>query len=651
MSHVQARKLAQEIASRYFSEIDVNRTHSENIKNHFRALIQAVTLYIINVNNEFELQQQEETKTIDEAVVIKDFDWREYIITNNNNSKDGVCAARSTNLNSLNAKAYESLTRRTKARLEAFVTGASLCATGEDEELKQTDLKATTLPFAGLQRLNTAAAAPKNPALSPVLSSMNATLSRMSVGKGVKCQQVAEDELLLRSELYIRSVYRAKLLQQECVVAAEPARALKARARSIVVAFVDTVNTVQSQNPVLTRLLKYLTLELLAVEVLSEELFKFIRRIASDYVQSISFASLAFLSSPENSAQRNLTPMILKYLRYLQANWKNSVADCELERMLSLALDPIMRQTFKTIEFRSIGHLLEVCSGFRQGLQNIEISPTMRVQDERLDDNDAVRQALRDLQREVITLNGNILPPVRNRKELIQLLSQTLNSRTLTTLPNKIINKKKNKVKLSDDEKYEERDWESEDFTTTDAESARATPAAVDRRRRRSFRLTTVDFLTKRLLLAASRTGTGGDAYFVVRDLFGGQDVEVVPSKEVYTYGRTVRPGSIEFIVRLSSVTIKCHGSFDVYPKTLLNEVEPLIQVHTTTAETIALQEVRSSDSASENGKSKDDDLDDDSDHNPAMVVQERITDRTGWRSMSVRPALYEKFVEFNTPS
>jgi hypothetical protein len=221
--------------------------------------------------------------------------------------------------------------------------------------------------------------------------------------------------------------------------------------------------------------------------------------------------------------------------------------------------------------------------------------------------------------------------------------------------------------------------------------------------RRRSFRLSTIDFLTKRLLLAASRTGTFGDAYFVVRDLFGGDEVEVVPSRSVSRMGRSVRPGSIEITVRLASLTIKCHGSFDVYPKSLVGDCEPLIQLHTTTTETIGLQEVRAVDALtsppSATGRcgiqdlsipslslhgddcyDSDDDYDefqeeivDDGSENDNggsssrglrslprqrqprrradMVVQERITDRTGWRHLSIRPALYEKHEEFSTPS
>jgi hypothetical protein len=102
-------------------------------------------------------------------------------------------------------------------------------------------------------------------------------------------------------------------------------------------------------------------------------------------------------------------------------------------------------------------------------------------------------------------------------------------------------------------------------------------------------------------------------------------------------------------------VTIKCHGSFDVYPKSLVGDCEPLIQVRTCMTETIALQEVRKTDSTSEDNSGHDDELnsdDDAEDEKPAvMVLQERKTDRTGWRTLSIKPALYERVEVWNTPS
>jgi hypothetical protein len=139
------------------------------------------------------------------------------------------------------------------------------------------------------------------------------------------------------------------------------------------------------------------------------------------------------------------------------------------------------------------------------------------------------------------------------------------------------------------------------------------------------------------------------------KDLFGGEDVEVVPTNTVAYQDRMVRPGTIDILVRLASVTIKCHQSFDIYPKSLVGEVEPLIQFHTTTTESISLKEVRASDTDNDNGDCTRDDRtagDDDAEcPSSLMVVREQETDRTGWRVISIRPAMYEKIETWNTPS
>lgn len=137
------------------------------------------------------------------------------------------------------------------------------------------------------------------------------------------------------------------------------------------------------------------------------------------------------------------------------------------------------------------------------------------------------------------------------------------------------------------------------------------------------------------------------------KDLFGGEDVEVVPTSTVGFRDRMVRPGTIDILVRLASVTIKCHQSFDIYPKSLIGEVEPLVQFHTTTTESIYLQEVRAAkDNNGEDTLDERTSVDDDAKPTSSlMVVREQQTDRTGWRVISIRPALYEKVETWNTPS
>ena len=139
------------------------------------------------------------------------------------------------------------------------------------------------------------------------------------------------------------------------------------------------------------------------------------------------------------------------------------------------------------------------------------------------------------------------------------------------------------------------------------------------------------------------------------KDLFGGEDVEVVPTSTVAFRDRMVHPGTIDILVRLASVTIKCHQSFDIYPKSLIGETEPLIQFHTTTTESISLQEVRANEKNSTGEHCTPDERtstgSDAEQQASLMVIKEQQTDRTGWRVISIRPAMYEKIETWNTPS
>jgi hypothetical protein len=683
MSSVNAKLLAQDVASWYLSHLDPYTPQSENIKKFLRCPLLAVTLNALHssrldpagghtmAQGDARVVPEEEKKSSNGT---NSGDWREYLQGQQLWTEQ-------------RQETYDNLSPRTKARMEAFLTG---CALAVDSGFVLTTPAPVASPAKPAPGRSTSPArktsdvdlqdglanlgAPKS-----TLPTLMGQISQSSSGPLIEHPQIPEEQLVIRLELYIRSLHRVRTLQEECVVAMEPPRAIKARARYITSSLIATAGCVRSMRPVLTQLLNSLTKELLAVETLSEPLAKVIRKIVSEYEHNTSFASLAFLSSPEVSADSRLAPLIVKYLKYLQCEWEGLVQECLLERMLSRTLDAPMRTMFKTIEFRSIGHLLEVCQEYRQKLHNIELGP-QKVSDGQ-DVNSlcnspiALRQAIRDLQREIITVNGHVLAPVTSRKELIYLLSQTLNSRTLTAEPRKKNHRQPPRsYLLSEDSessipaaaqpipglpsKTQTQGELLEDgmvFSTSECDSSEqeneeSKRPSKKRGKRQRFHISTIDLLTRRLLIAASRTGMGGDAYFVVRDLFGGEDVAVVPSTSLPTMGRMVRPGTIDILVRLASVTIKCHASFDVYPTSLVGECEPLIQFHTTTTEVISLQEVRSGDS-SDNGTADDGSSDSSSEDPPkrsVLVVQELQTPNTGWRTISIRPALYEQVEVWN---
>jgi len=459
--------------------------------------------------------------------------------------------------------------------------------------------------------------------------------------------QFDQNDLTVRIELYIRSLRRVRETGNECVVDLEPPRAIKARVRGVVESFAVTVGCVRSIGPQLRKLVGNLTKELLAVEAIGQDLLSAIGRLASEYEHQTSFASLAFLSTPEDAADAHLTPLLVSYVQYLQGDWENHVATCELESMLSRALDPEIRNMFKTIEFASIGHLLDVCHQHRDDLQNI-VLPKAEEEDieKQVSDPKLLKQAMKDVRREKITVNGRSLPPAKTLKELIFVLTEALNSKPLTLSHGKKKRKSKRGKRqaaaaaifggadtTTDESAVESAESELSSGTENEMDASASSSGgeaggrARMARRRSVIDTTTIEYMTRRILVAASRTGSGGDSFFVVRDLFGGEDVEVIPSSQG-------SGGTIELIVRLASVTIKCHGRYDVYPKPFNDRCEPLIQLHTNTEETVSMHEVRSIDG-----------------HKTVLTLQEKMTDTTGNRSLSIRPALYEKVADWRTPS
>ena len=106
------------------------------------------------------------------------------------------------------------------------------------------------------------------------------------------------------------------------------------------------------------------------------------------------------------------------------------------------------------------------------------------------------------------------------------------------------------------------------------------------------FDIQTIDELIRRVLIASSCTTSGGDAYFVVRDLFGGEGISVIPSLE------SGSSGGIQINVKVSRIEIICNNRFDIYDTKTFEEAEergePLIQLKSKMKEVLQLECVRS---------------------------------------------------------
>jgi hypothetical protein len=147
----------------------------------------------------------------------------------------------------------------------------------------------------------------------------------------------------------------------------------------------------------------------------------------------------------------------------------------------------------------------------------------------------------------------------------------------------------------------------------------------------RRFHLKTIDNMTLRLMMGSCRPVVGGDAFFVVKYLFRDDDGVVVPANATTTTKRIDKNGY-------------------------------LIQLNTTTTETISLQGVCVCDvtdplektdgfpitpdhgkrEVEQNDETAFDDLDVWT-ISSALVLQEQITDGTGRRMLSIHPTKYKK--------
>lgn len=683
---MNVRSQAQDAADLYFSRLDPYSSNDENIRNFLSEPLLAVTLSTLHgppllkdsvkdSTSVTTINTNIPTVSIQEEKKNGTNDWRDYLqqqpYSSSNPSSEKL------------QDAYNSLSGRAKARMEAFLAGCILAAPSDIIPRKKEDAESMVYlqdALSGFGRnkigkrdLMMMSPISKTPSKqqqqqqhiptnfkgkTPIKAIVQSVMTPTTTDNTQKrAPQISESDLILRLDLYIRTLQRVKNLNKDCVIAMETPKIIKIRAKCITNAFVTTAGCVRSMSAILTKLLNCLTMEIIAIDTLSEDIKKVIRRIVLEYEHGTSFASLTFLSTPERNAESLLMPLLMKYLRYLQSNFEHVIQGCELERMMSKAIDSQTRKIFKTIEFQSIGHLLEVCHYHQSKLYNIQLPPDVCATAENInmlcDDPSALRQALRDLQREVISINGQVLPHVTSRKQLLRQLQQALNSKPTLKENRKGPTKKTapKELALSLSSEY---DGSTDDSTTHNNNNTRSQKKEMKHKvnRKNKIHLSTIDLVTRRLLVAASRTGSGGDAYFIVRDLFGGEDVEVVPTSTLPITG-SVRPGTIDILVRSSSVTIKVFQSFDVYPKSLVGECEPLIQFHTTTTETIYLEEVRAEDSDDEDYKidtqvSPSDNL---PETRQPLMRQELKTERTGWRSISIRPALYEKVEVWNTLS
>jgi len=305
---MDSKALALETCSRYLSQVDKTISHLANVTAYLKPLVFEITQRIIReAIRDDDRGASGDTK----------FSLVDSLPHSTSNYSPSV---------SINGDQRESLevqnvviSRRSMARFEAFVEGVSLATPNDPITSTRTPNRppsnlldlSVALPVITSRLGNLGAAIEgkkvtkmrvnesmnsihsSNSATSDVASTVSSntesTRSRRSQRRYIY-PQVDQDDLVIRLELYIRSLKRVfygtpatatetpangtPQVLEECNAHREPSGLLRARVNCLCRAFIANVGSVTSIQPVLKALLGSMTKELLAVDVLGEDLLK-----------------------------------------------------------------------------------------------------------------------------------------------------------------------------------------------------------------------------------------------------------------------------------------------------------------------------------------------------------------------------------------
>lgn len=301
---------------------------------------------------------------------------------------------------------------------------------------------------------------------------------------------------------------------------------LERRAKSLVQVFLSRVSSINDVENTLVNLLSDYTMKELDVVTLSPSLTQTIIKVSNEYHHQSSFASLLFLSPPAQSAWSVLFPLVHRYFCYIEDEKQMLTEGCRIELFLSKVLNESLRYVFKTANFTSVGHVFDLCDRWGWELENINLPKINEVllSEEASRDQGDFEQALKDLRRESIRINGHVFtPPSKGgMRTFVKSLGEALVCPSMTqgattgdncSVDERSIATSCSEIDLSSHScasyysGYSDVGYDSDCINR----KMRSRPIA----RKRKFDMKTVDKLTSRLILAAGRTQPNGDAYFI----------------------------------------------------------------------------------------------------------------------------------------
>jgi hypothetical protein len=226
-SNMKARSLAQDATTWYLNKIDPLTPHATNVQTLLRIHVLHLTLKVLAP----ELQSAKEQE------------WGKW-----------------------DQQAYDSLGRRNKARMDAFLQGCVLAVPSDPSPSERKDSKSN----------NKTPQKHRNRQSSPMMTSIQDVALMRSSTTEMEYPQFSASELTGRLELYLMSLVSPDDATSTTTITSK--KACRNRAMGIVRAFVCTAGCVRSVGPTLTQLLVTMTKEVLCVEHLCGEVTTVIRR-------------------------------------------------------------------------------------------------------------------------------------------------------------------------------------------------------------------------------------------------------------------------------------------------------------------------------------------------------------------------------------
>lgn len=330
----------------------------------------------------------------------------------------------------------------------------------------------------------------------------------------------------------------------------------------------------------------------------------------------------------EVNVENVLKGLLDDFVVWLRLNDDAIAANCATEEMLA-GIDPELRRRLKSQVYYSADHFMSVFKQFEAALSHLPI-PLHPLLDHSIDMDEA--QAYKDMLREKFCLNGDSVPPhecpdrvhvaivasldrylAKSKSERARRLARQASTAAAPSPKEAPSTKPAASQTLPPPAPGEESapaasgDPPSEELPAASdrpSEGPPSTPATTttDERRSSSTHAPGQDgaqdagsggqpchhaalarHLCMRTIHATSRTASGGDAFFIVQELYGGDGVLVKQS--------CVTAPPIEIDVASSGITVKSRDSYEVYheDEVVMATVEalPLMLITTTMTEFI----------------------------------------------------------------